>query len=122
MALSENYALTRVEIADSGTFGWQVRLQRRGVKYGKFFADGQYGGGRESWVAAKQWRDALVGQLSEKKELRVSARSVRNQSGVVGVSRIRINAPNGVSYEFWQASWSPHPGVRKTLKFSVREL
>jgi len=43
----------------------------------------------------------------------------RNVSGVVGVSRIIIKS--GTSrYEFWQATWSSGPGVRRRMKFSVR--
>jgi len=121
MGSAGHYAITRVEIAKSATYGWQVRLQRRGVKYAKFFADNACGGIRESFVAASTWRDALLSKLDEKKELRVSTRSVRNQSGVVGVSKVTVKGPNGVEYLFWQAAWSPRPGVRKTIRYSVKQ-
>ena len=114
------YGIARMEIEASSTFGWQVRLQRRGVKHGKFFADGAHGGAAAALAAAREWRDALLEELEagEEGRARTAARSARNQSGVVGVSRVRVET-NGASYEFWQASWSPEPGTRKCVRFSV---
>ncbi len=76
-----NYAIARIDLPGAGTHGFQVRLQRRGIKYGKFFADRVHG---------------------------------------VGVSKITVVAPNGNSYQFWQATWSPAPGQRRCVKFSIK--
>ncbi|MCH1509877.1 MAG: hypothetical protein L7T84_11770 [Akkermansiaceae bacterium] len=27
---------------------------------------------------------------------------------------------NGASYQFWQATWSPAPGERRCVKFSIK--
>ncbi len=59
----DTYALARIDLAGAGTYGWQVRLQRRGVKYGKFFADGLHGGPEVSFEKASAWRDALLRSL-----------------------------------------------------------
>lgn len=113
-----NYAITRIDLPDAGTHGFQVRLQRRGIKYGKFFADRVHGEQSSALRAARMWRDDLLEQIADR--ARVCERSQRNSSGVVGVSRITVVAGNGNSYEFWQATWSPSPGQRRCVKFSIR--
>ncbi len=113
-----NYAIIRIDLPDAGTHGFQVRLQRRGIKYGKFFADRVHGQEASALRAARQWRDDLLEQIAD--QARVCERSQRNSSGVVGVSRITVVAGNGSSYEFWQATWSPSPGQRRCVKFSIR--
>ncbi len=69
---------------------------------------------------AKQWRDRLLRRLESEESVRICRRSTRNSSGVVGVSKVTVVAPNGVEYHFWQATWSPEPGQRRCVKFSVR--
>lgn len=117
----DTYAIARIDLPQAGTHGWQVRMQRRGVKYGKFFADGLHGGVPQSYLAALNWRDELVARLSEEENAaRICRRSPRNSSGVVGVSKVRVTAPNGTGYWFWQATWCPAPGERRCVKFSVK--
>jgi len=113
-----NYAITRIDLPDAGTHGFQVRLQRRGVKYGKFFADRVHGNPQLALRAARQWRDTLLDKIADR--ARVCERSPRNSSGVVGVSKITVVAANGTSYQFWQATWSPTPGQRRCVKFSIK--
>lgn len=113
-----NYAITRIDLPSAGTYGFQVRLQRRGIKYGKFFADRIHGQPKNALQAARNWRDALLEEIADR--ARVCERSRRNNSGVVGVSKITVIASNGNSYHFWQATWSPAPGQRRCVKFSIR--
>lgn len=113
-----NYAIARIDLHDASTHGFQVRLQRRGIKYGKFFADGVHGHPKKSLQAARQWRDALLEEIADR--ARICERSQRNSSGVVGVSKITVVAANGSSYHFWQATWSPAPGQRSCVKFSIK--
>ncbi|MDA7907632.1 hypothetical protein N9C66_06630 [Akkermansiaceae bacterium] len=115
----DNYALARIDLPGASTHGWQVRLQRRGVKYAKFFGDRVYGGPTRSLSVARQWREQLLRELEESEQARICARSPRNRSGVVGVSKVTVTT-NGSSYEFWQATWSPSPGRRRCVKFSIR--
>lgn len=116
---SPNYAIARIDLADVCTHGWQVRLQRRGIKYAKFFADAPWGGPKESLIAARSWRDCLLERLESEDRARICQRSTRNSSGVVGVSKVSV-VTNGVRYIFWQATWSPEPGKRKCVKFSIK--
>ena len=115
----DTYAMARIDLPGVQTHGWQVRLQRRGKRYGRYFSDGVHGGASGAFRAARRWRDELLRELEEAEQIRICALSSRNQSGVVGVSRVTV-ATNGSSYEFWQATWSPEPGRRRTVKFSIR--
>lgn len=121
MSGQEDYfGITRLAQAGTGTFGWQVRLRRRGVRYAKYFADRSHGGLEEALGAAQEWRDALMRQLAEDEGTRVCARSPRNSSGVVGVAKVVVAGPRGAVYYFWQATWCPSPGKRRSIRFSVR--
>lgn len=120
MDLTEDtYALARIDLPGVGTHGWQVRLQRRGVKYAKFFGDRVYGGPPEALLAGREWRDQLLCQIEAEDQARICATSPRNRSGVIGVSKVTV-VTNGSCYEFWQATWSPEPGRRRCVKFSIR--
>ena len=113
-----NYAIARIDLPDAGTHGWQVRMQRRGIKYAKFFADRLHGHPERALLAARQWRNALLEKLND--QARICERSPRNSSGVVGVSKITVSSSNGATYHFWQATWSPAPGQRRCIKFSIK--
>jgi hypothetical protein len=117
----ENYGIARIELVAVGTYGWQVRMQRRGEKVSRFFSDRSCGGVNESLIAAQRWRDEQVKLWQQSERPRVCEPSVRNVSGVVGVSRVIVRASNGTTYAFWQASWCPAPGQRQSVKFSIRK-
>jgi len=117
---SPNYAITRIDLPSQGTHGWQVRLQRRGVKYAKFFSDRKSECPDEALFKARKWRDELIEEVTREEQARICRTSKRNSSGVVGVSKIKVLAANGTIYEFWQATWSTEPGMRRTVKFSVK--
>lgn len=118
---NDTYAIARVDLPGASTHGWQVRMQRRGQKYGKYFADRQWGGSKASYMAARSWRDALLERLEEEASgARICEKSARNSSGVVGVSKVAVTASNGSMYYFWQATWCPEPGQRRCVKFSIR--
>lgn len=117
----DTYAIARIDLPGASTHGWQVRMQRRGVKYAKYFADRSHGGPREAYEAARAWRDELISRIRpQETEVRICTKSPRNSSGEIGVSKIAVNGPNGSVYFFWQATWCPSPGERRCVKFSVR--
>ena len=117
---ADTYGIGRIDQPEGSTHGWQVRLQRRGVKYAKYFADRRHGGSEGSYEAALAWRDRLLEHLADEESVRICRRSVRNSSGVVGVCRVAVKAGNGCNYFFWQATWSPEAGVRRCVKFSIQ--
>jgi hypothetical protein len=117
----ENHGIARIELAVVGSYGWQVRLQRRGQKVSRFFADRIFGGADASLQAARQWRDDQRELWSKDDSPRTCVSSPRNASGVVGVSRVIVRSGTGAVYHFWQATWCPAPGQRQSVKFSVKK-
>jgi len=116
----DTYGIGRIDQPEGSTHGWQVRIQRRGVKYAKYFADRRFGSLPRAYEAAVDWRDRLLEKLAAEESVRICRSSVRNSSGVVGVCRVAVKAANGCSYYFWQATWSPEAGVRRCVKFSIQ--
>ncbi len=118
--------ITRINMfsaAGVGHGGWEVRIQRRGRKHEKFFADRQYGGRRAALQAAKLFRDELEASLRpySVKEL-AKKPSARNKSGVVGVRRtlqVEETEEYIYTYAFWVAQWTDGKGKRKTRSFSI---
>lgn len=98
-------------------------MQRKGKRFEKFFADGQFGGRRAALQAAKSYRDALE-RRHQRYTVEEMARqpSVRNKSGIVGVRRtVQIEETDDYvyTYAFWIAQWTDGKGKRKTRSFSV---
>ena len=116
--------ISRLDQPSVGTHGWQVRLQRKGVRYGRFFSDAGWGGPDEAFERARQYREKVLAHSRRLREGNtVSSRSrsapdQRNRSGMVGVTKI-IQRTNGVEYRFWQASWSKPDGTRETIRYSI---
>lgn len=118
---SGEYGIARVDAHAVRTHGWLVRLQREGEAHARFFADSRHGGPEDALEAARAFRDALLDVLPTPcRRFRAERVTIRNSSGVVGVCRVVREDGNGARYEFWQATWSPAPGTRKTAKFSIR--
>ncbi len=116
----KNYGITRIDIDKGSTHGWEVRLQRQNTKYAKFFADKSNKGKNKALAAARAYRDELLATLPEEsRQARANRMTRRNTSGVVGVSRVSTKGSKGTVYDFWQASWSPKPSVRKCVKYSI---
>jgi hypothetical protein len=117
--------ITRLDQPEVATHGWQVRLQRKGVRFGRFFSDSAWGGREGALEQAVRFRDRILARLDRKVSGSIaSPRShtgpaSRNRSGAVGVTRIVQRSPGGVEYHFWQASWTTVEGVRETIRFSV---
>ncbi len=117
--------ITRLDQASVATHGWQVRLQWKGVRFGRFFSDSAWGGPEAALLCAQRYRDRLLarlerGRASSPASLRShTAPAARNRSGVVGVSRIVQRSPAGAEYLFWQASWTSPDGKRESVRFSV---
>jgi hypothetical protein len=112
--------LTRIEIPTKNTFGYMVRLSRRGARVHEFFADAKHGGKQRAEAAA----------LARYRELSASApafdsshRGVitrRNTSGKVGV---RISVGYGrpgsdAEYYAWEAFWTDRRRIYRTISFS----
>ena len=114
------YAISRIDLPEMRSHGWQVRLSRRGRKYSRFFSDRKHGGREVALGMARGFRDELVVRLPDRERSGAAGKMTRrNISGVVGVSRIVVRRAT-TTYEVWQATWSPNPGMRRRVKFSIR--
>ena len=118
-----NRNITRL---DASTRGYEVRVMRRGKLHCKLFSASLFGGKRKALTAAREYRDELVEKLASKaytrKQLAKRVTS-RNTSGIVGVRFVQESdsrSADGVVYEYWEAQWSPSPGVRSKKRFSVK--
>lgn len=117
--------ITRLDQVSVATHGWQVRIQWKGVRFGRFFSDAAWGGREAALSCAERYRDRLLARLERRRsEASASTRShtgpaARNRSGVVGVSRIVQRTASGAEYHFWQASWTSPDGIRESVRFSV---
>ena len=119
--------ITRLDQVSVATHGWQVRIQWKGVRFGRFFSDASWGGREAALLFAQRYRDRLVARLERRRaEASASARShtaptSRNRSGMVGVARIVQRSASGVEYFFWQASWTAGAARRERLGFPVQK-
>ncbi len=117
--------ITRLDQPEVNTHGWQVRLQRKGVRFGRFFSDSAWGGREAALERAIQFRDKLTARLARQGADQLASPgshtlpASRNQSGAVGVARIVQRSAKGVEYLFWQASWTTPEGKRVTVRYSV---
>jgi AP2 domain len=109
--------ISRIDQPEKKNFGYYVRLTWRGTQYAKFFSDKKYGGKRKALKAAEQYFDELDEQMPL--ESQVGRMSVRNSSGIVGVSRTKSSS-RGHRYEYWQAWWGSG-GDRRSAKFSINK-
>lgn len=117
--------ISRLDQEAVATHGWQVRIQSKGVRFGRFFSDRLWGGREGSREAAIRYRDRLLSRIErDRQSAAISTRSrqlpdQRNRSGVVGVSRVVQRSARGTEYHFWQASWTTADGRRVVVRFSV---
>ncbi|MBD2462368.1 AP2 domain-containing protein [Oscillatoria sp. FACHB-1407] len=109
--------ISRIEQPEKKHFGYYVRLMWRGKQYAKFFSDKKYGGKQKALKAAEKYFDELDEQMPL--DSQVGRMSVRNTSGIVGVSRTK-SASRGHRYEYWQARWGSGDN-RKSAKFSIHK-
>lgn len=120
---SPDRLITRIDIPDSHTHGWLVRVIRRGVALRNMFSDREHGGKPEALAAARAYRDKIE-RVSPKWTRRELAHKLRsnNSSKISGVARRMKKARRGTKlyeYEVWTASGSPRPGQRKVRDFPV---
>ena len=109
--------ISRIEQVSKKHYGYYVRLNWRGKQYAKFFSDKKHGGKAEALKAAEAYFDELDAQMPL--DSQVGRMSVRNTSGIVGVSRTKSTS-RGHSYEYWQARWGSGAD-RKSAKFSIHK-
>jgi hypothetical protein len=120
--------ISRIETTnkDGKTYGgWEVRMQRQGIRFEKFFSDLVHGGKRAALQAAKEHRDDLESYYPKSTVKQLAKQtSVRNRSGVVGVRLHKQKDRRGdfeYQYWYWVAQWTDGNGRRKTRSFSIHQ-
>lgn len=120
-----NRNITRIDSVDGATYGYEVRIMRRGQSFCKFFGDERAGGKRKALTAAREFRDGIeVKHRNYTRKEIAKIKSKRNTSGIVGVrlaSETDSRGPNELVYSYWVAQWSPKPGLRRTARFSINK-
>jgi arginyl-tRNA synthetase len=117
-----NRNISRID-RDTVGGGFLVRVMRKGKRVSKVFYDDDFGGKRNSLVAAQKHRDRLEQKMRgyTAKQLSQKQRS-NNTSGIVGVRKVfetDYRWDSEPTYGFWVAQWSPKKGVRRTKRFSI---
>lgn len=111
--------ISRIDQEEKHNHGWFVRVTRKGKTYSAFFTDKKHGGKTKALAAAREGLKKLRAKyppMSRKEFAKVQRR--RTKSGIVGVTRLTKNV-KGKNYHFWQATWSPKPGVIEKKVFSI---
>jgi len=123
----DNTFITRIDALrnNKNTHGWEVRFRRQRGVLEEFFSDSTYGGMGEALKEARKFRDANLNEFPKlnRKEI-AEIRKKNNPNEKVGVSLVKQtdHRSYGVyEYYYYQAYWSPSPGVHKCRRFSVNK-
>jgi hypothetical protein len=111
--------ISRIDQPEKRNHGWFVRLQRDGKRWSAFFSDRKNSGKAKALKNAQKFYAKLTKDNPPLKRSERAARKLASRS-LQGVSKITTTI-HGHTYSFWQASWSPKSGTRKTVKFSINK-
>lgn len=115
----KNRNISRIDSPGINLHGWQVRVQRQGKQYSKFFPDRDYDGSWEDAIeAAKVYRDELVGSLPASGSDPTAAAMARNKSGVRGL----WVASKGAGALYVQVGLRDDKGKLHSKSFSITKL
>lgn len=125
MKSHDRVLITSVEItkAKHTTAGWECRIHRQRGDIEAFFSYSKYGGKDGALQAAKKFRDSKLKEFPKLNRREIAQLHKKNNPNKkVGVSKITHtdHRPHGeYTYWYYQAFWSPAPGVHKSRKFSI---
>ena len=117
-----NAGISRIDQPSRRTYGFFVRLARKGKIYNAFFADQTHGGKRKALEAARLHYQKLLrqhGRISRKDWAQVVRR--KGRSGIVGVRRLAVKTGKKKAWA-WVAAWSPRRGEVKRRMFSEKKF
>ncbi|MDR1233011.1 MAG: hypothetical protein LBJ75_02000 [Puniceicoccales bacterium] len=105
------------------TNGWLVRGYKNGYRYSKLFSDGKLGGKEEALRKAKVFRNELRSRLSaipaKPRCQKIVSHDKRNQTGVLGVSKLCKSGKGDKKLGFFSVTWRPVKGKQKCTSFSI---
>jgi hypothetical protein len=121
---SKTPGICRIDQLEKHNHGFFVRLQRQGTTYSAFFTDLKYGGKAAALEAAKRFHCKSVAifgpPVTLNRQWRAETVRRKGRSGIHGVQRV-INRKSKPWRKYWQASWSPKPGLVRRKLFSIRK-
>lgn len=109
--------VTRQEVAEKGSGGWMMRIQRQKILTQEYFSDGIYGSKSKARFAAEARYQELANKLPPPTSIGAS-KSVRNTSGKVGV-RLALNkgrSEHSKTLSSFVAFWREN-GADRTIQF-----
>lgn len=122
---SKTPGISRIDQPSHRTHGFFLRAFRHGKIFSGFFSDKTYGGRAKALAAAQEHRGKLLKILGLPilKQRRLNAEIVRRRgrSGIHGVQRV-IDRKIKPWRKYWQATWSPKPGLARRKQFSIRRF
>ncbi|MDR1891136.1 MAG: hypothetical protein LBQ23_03070 [Puniceicoccales bacterium] len=105
------------------TKGWLVRGYKNGNRYSKLFSDGKLGGTKDALEKAKIFRNELCDRLSKipskPRCQKIVSHDKRNQTGVLGISKLCKNGKGDKQLGFFSVTWRPVKGKQKCTSFSI---
>ncbi|MDR1413905.1 MAG: hypothetical protein LBI56_03150 [Puniceicoccales bacterium] len=105
------------------TKGWLVRGYKNGVRYSKLFSDRKLGGEEIALNKAVVCRNELAARLcaipSKPRCQKIVSHDKRNQTGVLGVSKLSKNGKGDKKLGFFSVTWRPAKGKQKCTSFSI---
>jgi hypothetical protein len=105
------------------TRGWLVRGYKNGTRYSKLFSDGKLGGRENAFEKAKVFYGELSARLksipSKPRSQKIVSHDKRNQTGVLGVSKLSKVGKNNKRLGFYSVTWRPSKGKQKCTSFSI---
>ncbi|MDR3144098.1 MAG: hypothetical protein LBT64_01185 [Puniceicoccales bacterium] len=105
------------------TKGWLVRGYKNGIRYSKLFSDGKLGGRESAFEKAKAFYVELSTRLksipSKPRNQKIVSHDKRNQTGVLGVSKLSKVGKNNKKLGFYSVTWRPSKGKQKCTSFSI---
>lgn len=115
--------ITRIENYKRRADGWQVRLQRRGEKFSKFFKDSDHKNEDVALKAARKFYNQLCKEHPEMTPQEHAERKTARTGEIIGVRRLlKVDKRwGGNNYEVWEAKWSHKKYQRRVKTFSIEK-
>ena len=115
--------ITRIENYKKRADGWQVRLQRRGEKFSRFYKDSDYKSKDTALRSARRFYNQLCKENPKSTRQDHAQRKTARTGEIVGVRRLlKVDKRwGGNIYEVWEAKWSQEKYQRRVKTFSIEK-
>ncbi len=115
--------ITRIENYKNRVNGWQVRLQRRGERFSKFFKDSDYVSKDAALRASRRCYRQLLDEHPKLTRQEHAQRKTARTGEIIGVRRLlKVDKRwGGNAYEVWEARWSHKKYQRRIRTFGIEK-